>query len=926
MTTLKSLIPALGLALLLGHPGRAAAQANDDCFTCHSDKALTTKRAGKTLSVYVDQARFEASIHGKRLCIGCHADLKGKEFPHEESVKPAVCGSCHTAAQRQYTASVHGKAIAPGNKLAPQCFDCHGSHEIVAAKDPRSPVRPARIPYLCGSCHSEGKPVHGRREVSASNIVSNYSESIHSGALMNKALVGVATCVSCHTAHAILPYTDPRSSIARTNVAATCSRCHAKLEPVHPKFIEGPLGGKEAKALPACIICHEPHKASAGSRDLPLADGDCLVCHRQRDFKASTDARSLYVDTVALAGSVHAGQACTQCHAGVTRSHINPGGTPVQKVNCASCHADIATQYQKSTHGQLEAKHDTNAPTCKQCHGTHRVLSKRDPKSPSFPTRIPTLCAQCHRTGKKAALMYTGTQTEIVEGYTESIHGKGLIESGLVVAATCTSCHTAHSVLPRDSTQSSVNRNNIAATCGACHVGIEQKFVNSVHSPSVTKTSKKLPVCDDCHTAHTISRTDAQGFKLRIMGQCGGCHEAIAKTYFDTYHGKVSRLGYTKTAQCYDCHGSHDILPPSDPRSHLSRANVVATCKKCHAGATPRFASYLTHATHDDRSKYPILFWVFWAMTGLLVVTFTIAGAHTLLWLPRAMKMRREFGRHPAVAEGELEYERFTLLNRVLHVTMIVSFMSLALTGMTLKFSYTRWASVLSHLLGGFETAGYIHRTAAVTMIGVFIAHITDVIRRKRRENTSWKDLLLGPNSMMLGRKDLADLVGSVKWFLGLGKRPRYGRWTYWEKFDYFAVFWGIAVIGTTGLSLWFPTFFARFLPGWFVNVATIIHSDEALLATGFIFTIHFFNTHLRPEKFPMDTVVFTGRMTVEELMHDKPAEYEELVAKGELEKHLVVPYQPIVIRTIRAFAWTALAVGFMMVLWIVYAMLFAYA
>ena len=480
-------------------------------------------------------------------------------------------------------------------------------------------------------------------------------------------------------------------------------------------------------------------------------------------------------------------------------------------------------------------------------------------------------------------------------------------------------------MLPRDSSQSSVNRKNLPATCGACHAGIEKQFERSVHSALVTKTNQKLPVCDDCHSAHTISRTDAQGFKLRIMGQCGGCHAAIAKTYFDTYHGKVSRLGYTKTAQCYDCHGSHDILPVSDPRSHLSRDNVVATCRKCHAGATRRFAGYLTHATHHDPSKYPILFWVFWAMTGLLVVTFTVGGVHTLLWLPRALQMRREFGRHPAATEGELEYERFSRLNRVLHVTMIVSFISLALTGMTLKFAYTKWASVLSHLLGGFETAGYIHRTAAVAMVCVFVTHIVDVIRRKRREKTPWKDVLLGPASMMFGRKDLTDLVGSIKWFLGLGRRPHYGRWTYWEKFDYFAVFWGIAVIGSTGLSLWFPTFFAWFLPGWFVNVATIIHSDEALLATGFIFTIHFFNTHLRPEKFPMDLVVFTGRMTVEELMHDKPAEYEELVAKGELEEHLVVPYQPIVIRTIRAFAWTALALGSMMVLWIIYAMIFAY-
>ena len=277
------------------------------------------------------------------------------------------------------------------------------------------------------------------------------------------------------------------------------------------------------------------------------------------------------------------------------------------------------------------------------------------------------------------------------------------------------------------------------------------------------------------------------------------------------------------------------------------------------------------------------------------------------------------------VAEGELHYQRFSRLDRVLHLCMIVSFMALALTGMTLKFSYTAWASVVSRLLGGYETAGYIHRAGAVVMIGIFVAHLTDLVRRRNREYGSWRALLLGPNTMLPTRKDLSDFTGSMKWFLGLGERPRYGRWTYWEKFDYFAVFWGIAVIGSTGLLLWFSEFLTRFVPGWFLNVATIIHSDEALLATGFIFTVHFFNTHLRPEKFPMDIVVFTGRMPVEEFARDKPAEYEELVRSGRLEDCLVEAYPPIVVRSIRAFAWTALAVGFSMVVWIIYAMLFAY-
>jgi len=279
----------------------------------------------------------------------------------------------------------------------------------------------------------------------------------------------------------------------------------------------------------------------------------------------------------------------------------------------------------------------------------------------------------------------------------------------------------------------------------------------------------------------------------------------------------------------------------------------------------------------------------------------------------------------PSNGAEERQFIRFSRLQRVLHISMIVSFMSLALTGLTLKFSYTKWASVLSHLLGGFETAGYIHRSAAVVMFGVFITHLVDVYKLKKREYRSWRALLLGPSTMLPTPRDLDEFIATLKWFVRRGPRPQYGRWTYWEKFDYFAVFWGIAVIGSTGLTLWFPVFFTRFLPGSFINVATIIHSDEALLATGFIFTVHFFNTHLRPEKFPMDITVFTGRVPLEELKRDKPREYQELVESGKLEEKTDVPYPLIVIRTIRAFGSAAVAVGFSIVIWIIYAMLFAY-
>jgi len=231
----------------------------------------------------------------------------------------------------------------------------------------------------------------------------------------------------------------------------------------------------------------------------------------------------------------------------------------------------------------------------------------------------------------------------------------------------------------------------------------------------------------------------------------------------------------------------------------------------------------------------------------------------------------------------------------------------------------------MARFLGGFETAGYIHRTAAVVMFGVFFTHLGDLVRRWRRDASSLRTLLLGPDTMLFTMRDLSEFWGSLRWFVGAGPRPAFGRWTYWEKFDYFAVFWGIFIIGFTGLTLWFPIFFTRFFPGSFLNVATIVHSDEALLATGFIFTVHFFNTHLRPEKFPMDIVIFTGRMSMEDFKRDKPSEYAKLVESGELEKYLVEPYPPVVIRAIRVFGFVAVSMGFAMVVGIIYAMVFAY-
>jgi hypothetical protein len=162
-----------------------------------------------------------------------------------------------------------------------------------------------------------------------------------------------------------------------------------------------------------------------------------------------------------------------------------------------------------------------------------------------------------------------------------------------------------------------------------------------------------------------------------------------------------------------------------------------------------------------------------------------------------------------------------------------------------------------------------------------------------------------------------------MRYFLGLGPRPRFGRWAYWEKFDYWAVFWGVSIIGASGLLLWFPTFFARVLPGWVFNVAIIVHSDEALLAVGFIFTIHFFNGHLRPEKFPMDLVIFTGRVSEEEFRHERALEVARLEARGGGIDSLVgPPPNPRLLRWGRLGGTVAVTVGLSLFLMIIYAFL----
>ena len=263
----------------------------------------------------------------------------------------------------------------------------------------------------------------------------------------------------------------------------------------------------------------------------------------------------------------------------------------------------------------------------------------------------------------------------------------------------------------------------------------------------------------------------------------------------------------------------------------------------------------------------------------------------------------------PASRESSRYYERFTLAQRYLHGSLAITFLGLAITGLTLRFSAEAWAAAFGRAVGGFGTILFFHLLSAVVLTISFLIHVANLVYRivARREY----GLLWGPYSMVPNLKDIRDFIQQIKWFLWRGPQPKFDRYAYWDKVDYWAVFWGMGIIGLSGYAMWFAPFFARFIPGSWLNIALLIHGEEAILAVGFIFTIHFFNTHLRPDNFPMDMVIFNGRQSEEELKHRHPEEYKRLLESGELEK-LRVEAPPRWLQNFgRTFGATAIAIGF---------------
>ncbi len=621
------------------------------------------------------------------------------------------------------------------------------------------------------------------------------------------------------------------------------------------------FGGGDAGAAEADK--EKPAAAAAPTFDNAI----CLGCHGNEGFAvpdATGKMQQLYVSPAKFGGSVHGNRQCVECHKDVSEIPHQKG--KLLKVGCVTCHEDLWAKAQKE-----------------------------------------------NKTKEFARL---GVVVQQIESYMKSIHARPNREDQSRTNATCYNCHDSHYIYPKGSAARTQWRLNLPNVCGECHTKQRDAYVKSVHGDEVIwKRNPDAAVCSDCHTTHDVNSPKLDSSRLVITQSCGTCHEESLKSYISTYHGQINRLGYAHTAKCFDCHGSHTIQRAADPQSNVHPDNRLQTCQTCHAGATKGFISFEPHGTTDNITRFPQIWFASKFMIGLLAGTFAFFWTHSVLWFYREYKERQERKSRPHVrAEavppggGRKYYRRFSWQWRVAHLVFALCLMTLTLTGMSLLFATSSWAPVVMKALGGPEVAGLIHRTAAVVFAAIFFGHLVYVARYLARniKTFNW----FGPFSMVPNLQDIKDIFAMFKWFLGQAPRPVFERWTYWEKFDYWAPFWGVTIIGASGLMLWFPEFTATYLPGWVFNVATILHGEEAVLAVGFLFTVHFFNNHFRPDKFPLDILMFTGAMPLEEFAREHALEYKRLVETGELEKHLVdAPSEPMTLGS-KILGFTLIGIG----------------
>jgi cytochrome b subunit of formate dehydrogenase len=589
------------------------------------------------------------------------------------------------------------------------------------------------------------------------------------------------------------------------------------------------------------------------------AQEECFSCHGSAD---DVGEESLVVDAAAWEATVHgaSGIACADCHRG-HEEYPHPAADA--RAACADCHADVIDTLAGSVHGRPDApglKH----PGCVSCHGAvHALRPGTDAASPVAPANLPDTCGSCHsdpELGAEAGIRFV----QPIAAYRASVHGRRVAEG--TEAATCKSCHGNHEILPSEDPRSPVHHENVVATCAQCHGEIAATFSASVHGQAAARGIRESPVCTDCHGEHRILGPADEGSPIFASNvpkmTCGRCHgdlritekfglkTSAVEAFEDSFHGLAGRSGSVTVANCASCHGVHDILPSSDPESHIHPANLAATCGTCHPGAGTTFAIGAVHVLPGDReTAHPAVYWVRQAYLWLIWLTIGGMAAHNLLDLRRK-------GLAPAprpLLPVALRRPRMAAGFRIAHAILAVSFIVLAWTGFALKYPEGGFAAPLLAWESKFGVRGWLHRGAALAMLGAFAYHAVHLAIDRRARACI--------RAMAPGLHDVHELVEKFRWFLGKRiEMPRTPPLGYAEKAEYLALVWGTVVMAVTGFILWFENWSLEYLPKWASDVATVVHFYEAVLATLAILVWHFYFVIFDPLVYPMDTAWLTGR------------------------------------------------------------------
>ena len=595
---------------------------------------------------------------------------------------------------------------------------------------------------------------------------------------------------------------------------------------------------------------------------------------------------SLFVDEAKFSESAHGVFECTNCHTDIDmESH--PGETS-QPVDCGLCHEDVQDLYKESLHGKALAKGMKDAPRCSGCHGAHYILNEDDSNSKMYPSNVVQMCAKCHADHRQVKrLSRPGPYP--TEAYKNGTHFGLLTQGEMLGAATCNDCHGSHTLRPATDPESMINRFRIHETCGECHPEAQEAYLEGIHAKAVLGGAADAPTCSDCHSEHVVKKPWVTGDLLYkgdpSIGDCIWCHRSdriiakygltpgIVESYFDDYHGLAVRSGDSKAATCGDCHGVHDVRPFRDPKSSVNKANLPETCGKCHPGVGSKVTMgsfHLLPSPQRDKTVYYLVSFYIILIVGVIGGMVLHNGLDLLKKIVAKFKGLPE--PEPEVLEGK-EFVRLTLNERVQHFVLFTSFIILVITGFALKFPDCWLVTTLLKIPGMFALRGFLHRLAGGVFI-VLAAYHVFYLAFSKRGREQFKALL--PNI-----QDMRDVIQMFFYLVGLSKeRPQYDRYNYAEKAEYWALVWGTFVMGISGLILWFENTAMNIFPKVVMDVATVVHYYEAILATLAIIVWHFYFVFFDPETFPVKTTCITGKISEEEMIKEHPLEYETILKK----------------------------------------------